>query len=224
MSDPSSSKLRLSIIVPVLDEKENLRQLHSRLTDVLAKLERLPEEKRAEIAGGGSMDSGVPEAMDDGSWLMDWLDTDVADAIAAGDEYTNNVPFKLAHAPKDSDGILQPAPVHFRGRLVGFFVPRRGSHLDQFASIIKDNDLGPMIGMTPGGYSNTWEWDEVLYFPGTDQPVVRFMWDVGHSIRPNGEILEGNPAHPDELVLLTRENFRTYYAELLRHAMAYLDG
>ena len=182
------------------------------------------EEKRAEIAGGGSMDSGVPEAMDDGSWLMDWLDTDVADAIAAGDEYTNNVPFKLAHAPKDSDGILQPAPVHFRGRLVGFFVPRRGSHLDQFASIIKDNDLGPMIGMTPGGYSNTWEWDEVLYFPGTDQPVVRFMWDVGHSIRPNGEILEGNPAHPDELVLLTRENFRTYYAELLEHAMAYLDG
>ena len=40
MSDPSSSKLRLSIIVPVLDEKENLRQLHSRLTDVLAKLDR----------------------------------------------------------------------------------------------------------------------------------------------------------------------------------------
>ena len=182
------------------------------------------EEKRAEIASGGSMDSGVPEAMDDGSWLMEWLDTDVADSIAAGAEYTNNVPFKLAHAPKDSDGILEPAPVHFRGRLVGFFVPRRGSHLDQFASIIKDNDLGPMIGMTPGGYSNTWEWDEVLYFPGTDQAVVRFMWDVGHSIRPNGEILEGNPAHPDELVLLTRENFRTYYAELLQHAMAYLGG
>jgi hypothetical protein len=182
------------------------------------------EEKRREIAGGGSMDSGVPEAMDDGSWLMEWLDTDVADSIAAGAEYTNNVPFKLAHAPKDSDGILHPAAVHFRGRLVAFFVPRRGSHLDQFASIIKDNDLGPMIGMTPGGYSNTWEWDEVLYFPGTDQPVVRFMWDVGHSIRPNGEILEGNPAHPDELVLLTRENFRTYYAELLRRALAHLGA
>lgn len=182
------------------------------------------ELKREEIAVGGSMDSGVAEAMDDGSWLMEWLDTDVADSVAAGATYTNSVPFKLAHAPKDSDGILQPATVHFRGRMVCFFVPRRGSHLDQFASIVKDNALGHIIGMTPGGYSNTWEWDEVLYFPGTDQPVVRFMWDVGHTIRPNGEILEGNPARPDELVLLTRENFRTYYPELLRRAMAYLGG
>ena len=182
------------------------------------------ELKREEIGAGGSMDSGVQEAMDDGSWLMEWLDTDVADSVAAEAEYTNNVPFKLAHAPKDSDGILRPAPVHFRGRMVCFFVPRRGSHLDQFASIIKDNDLGHIIGMTPGGYSNTWEWDEVLYFPGTDQPVVRFMWDVGHTIRPNGEILEGNPAHPDELLILTRENFRTYYPELVRRAMAYLGG
>ena len=182
------------------------------------------ESKRREIGAGGSMDSGVPEAMDDGSWLMEWLDTDVADSVATGAEYTNNVPFKLAHASKDSDGILKPAPIHFRGRLVCFFVPRRGSHLDQFASIVKDNTLGHIIGMTPGGYSNTWEWDEVLYFPGTDRPVVRFMWNVGHSIRPNGEILEGNPAHPDELVLLTRENFRTYYGELLERAMTYLGG
>ncbi len=182
------------------------------------------ESKRREIGAGGSMDSGVPEAMDDGSWLMEWLDTDVADSVATGAEYTNNVPFKLAHASKDSDGILKPAPIHFRGRLVCFFVPRRGSHLDQFASIVKDNNLGHIIGMTPGGYSNTWEWDEVLYFPGTDRPVVRFMWNVGHSIRPNGEILEGNPAHPDELVLLTRENFRTYYGELLERAMTYLGG
>jgi hypothetical protein len=182
------------------------------------------EQKREEIGAGGSLDSGVREAMDDGSWLMEWLDTDVADSVAAGAMYTNNVPFKLAHAPKDSDGILPPAPVHFRGRMVCFFVPRRGSHLDQFASIIKDNALGHIIGMTAGGYSNTWEWDEVLHFPGTDQPVARFMWDVGHTIRPNGEILEGNPAHPDELVLLTRENFRTYYPELVRRALEHLSG
>ena len=38
------------------------------------------------------------------------------------------------------------------------------------------------------------------------------------------KILEGNPAHPDELVLLTRENFRTYYAELLRRALAHLGA
>ena len=182
------------------------------------------EQKREEIATGGSLDSGVQEAMDDGSWLMEWLDTDVADSVVAGALYTNNVPFKLAHASKDSDGILQPASIHFRGRMVCFFVPRRGSHLDQFASIIKDNALGYIIGMTPGGYSNTWEWDEVLYFPGTDRPVARFMWDIGHTIRPNGEIQEGNPALPDELVALTRENFRTYYPELVRRAMAYLGG
>ncbi len=182
------------------------------------------ERKREEIAGGGSLDSGVQEAMDDGSWLMEWLDTDVADSVAAGAMYTNNVPFKLAHASKDSDGILQPAPVHFRGRMVCFFVPRRGSHLDQFASIIKDNALGHIIGMTPGGYSNTWEWEEVLHFPGTDQPVAQFMWDIGHTIRPNDEIQEGNPAVPDELVTLTRENFRTYYPELVRRAMVHLGG
>ncbi len=182
------------------------------------------DQKREEIASGGSLDSGVQEAMDDGSWLMDWLDTDVADSVAAAAMYTNDVPFKLAHAPKDSGGILQPAPVHFRGRMVAFFVPRRGSHLDQFASIIKDNSLGHIVGMTPGGYSNTWEWDEVLHFPGTEQPVARFMWDIGHTVRPNGEILEGNPAHPDELVVLTRENFRTYYPELVRRALEHLSG
>ncbi len=182
------------------------------------------EEKRAEIASGGSVDSGVPEAMDDGSWLLEWLEADVTDSVAAGAAYTNDVPFKLAHAPKDSDGILEPAPVHFRGRMVCFFVPRRGSHLDQFASIVKDNRMGHIIGMTAGGYSNTWEWREVLRFRGTDQPVARFMWNIGHTIRPNGEVLEGNPAQPDERVVLTRENFRTYYPELLRRAMAYLSG
>lgn len=192
-----------------------------RVSDVVP---RFTEEKRAEIATGGAMDSGVPEAIDDGSWLMEWLETDVADSVAAGADYTNSVPFKLAHAPKDSDGILEPAPVHFRGRMVCFFVPRRGSHLDQFASIVKDNQIGHIIGMTAGGYSNTWEWEEVLHFPGTEQPVARFMWNIGHTIRPNGEVLEGNPAEPDERLVLTRENFRTYYPELLGRAMAYLSG
>ena len=36
--------------------------------------------------------------------------------------------------------------------------------------------------------------------------------------------LEGNPAHPDELVVLTRENFRTYYPELVRRALEHLSG
>ena len=34
--------------------------------------------------------------------------------------------------------------------------------------------------------------------------------------------LEGNPALPDEEVLLTRENFRTYYPDLLGRALRHL--
>ena len=192
-----------------------------RISDVVPIFTR---EKRDEVNEGGSLDSGVPEAMDDGAWLMDWLDTDVADSVSSRATYSNSVSFKLAHAPKDSDGILQPAIHHFRWKIVAFFVPRRGSHLDQFASIIKDNSIGHIIGMTAGGYSNTWEWEETIKFPGTDQPVVQFMWDIGHTIRPNGEILEGNPALPDELFPLTRNNFDIYYQELVRKAMEYLNG
>ena len=45
------------------------------------------------------------------------------------------------------------------------------------------------------------------------------MWNIGHTLRPNTEILEGNPVVPDIYVPLTRENFRTYDRELLRLAM-----
>ena len=102
--------------------------------------------------------------------------------------------------------------------------PHGGSHLDQFNSIVVDNDLGPIIGMPAGGYSNTWEWQEELVFPGTDQPVIGFMWSIGHTIRPNGEILEGNPAVPDVWEPLTAAGFADYYARLYGHAEAWLDS
>ena len=192
-----------------------------RLSDVV-----LPfvEEKRADFARQDINDSGVPEIIDDGSWLMDWLETDVLAGLDSGDAYTNDVPFKSAHAPKDSDGILEPAPVHFRGPLVLISGPSGGSHLDQFVSIVVDNGLGAVVGMPPGGYSNTWEWEEVLHFPGTDRPVVRFMWNIGHSIRPNGEILEGNPAAVDEWIPLTADNVTVYYELLLGRALAHARG
>lgn len=97
-----------------------------------------------------------------------------------------------------------------------------GSHLDQFVSMFADNDLAYIVGMPTGGYSNTWEAEEILHFPGTEQPVVRFMWNVGHTLRPNGEILEGNPPLPDTYIPLTRENFRTYHQILLEAALAEL--
>ncbi len=178
------------------------------------------EDKRADFAARDINDGGVAETVDDGSWLMDWLENDVLAALERGDDYTAAAPFKLAHAPKDSDGVLQPADVHFRGGFGVISGPSGGSHLDQFNAIVKDNALGPIVGMPAGGYSNTWEWEEVLTFPGTDRPVVGFMYDIGHTLRPNGEILEGNPAAVDVWIPLTAEGVSDYYPRLLGAALA----
>ena len=94
--------------------------------------------------------------------------------------------------------------------------------IGQFNAIVVDNGLGFVVGMTAGGYSNTWEWEEILTFPGTDQPVVGFMWDIGHTIRPNGEVLEGNPAAVDEWVPLTADNTLEYYDILYERVLGHL--
>ena len=177
------------------------------------------EDKRRDFAARDINDGGVPETIDDGTWLMEWLEDDVLGALQRSDAYSNSVPFKLAHAPRDSDGILEPAAVHFRGPFGVISGPSGGSHLDQFVSIVVDNGLGPVVGMPPGGYSNTWEWEEVLTFPGTGQPVVGFMWSIGHTVRPNGEIAEGNPADVDEWMPLTADNVATYYADMLARVL-----
>jgi hypothetical protein len=171
--------------------------------------------------GRGSR-GGLSAELDDGTWLREWLEGDVTRAVQAGQRYTNNVPFKVAHLPDYSDGIIDHAEVHFRGPLVCWFGPYGGSHLDQFASIIVDNDLGHTIGMSPGGYSNTWEWEEILFFPQSKDPVVEFMWSIGHTIRPNGEILEGNPARVDEYVPVTRDNYLSYHDELMARTFRHL--
>ena len=182
------------------------------------------EDKRLDFAARNINDGGVSETIDDGNWLISWLEDDVLSALSRGEPYSSNVPFKLAHAPKESDGILEPAQKHFRGPIGIISGPSGGSHLDQFVSIIVDNGLGPVVGMPPGGYSNTWEWEEVLSFPGTDQPVVAFMWNIGHTIRPNGEIAEGNPAAVDEWIPLTSANVQTYYSEMLERVLALLES
>ena len=192
-----------------------------RLSDVI---QPFIDEKRAEAAEEGAMDSGVPEVIDDGTWLLDWLEADVAPALARGDAYSNSVPFKSAHAPRDSDGILEPAPVHFRGPIAIISGPSGGSHLDQFVSIISDNGLGPVVGMQPGGYSNTWEWEETLTLEPGGQPLVGFMWNIGHTLRPNGEILEGNPVEVDEWIPLTADNVADYYGILLDRALALAES
>ena len=107
------------------------------------------EDKRRDFAARNINDGGVPETIDDGSWLMEWLEDDVLAALERGDEYSNNVPFKLAHATRGSNGILMPATVHFRGPFGMISGPSGGSHLDQFVSIVVDNGLGPVVGMPP---------------------------------------------------------------------------
>jgi hypothetical protein len=191
-----------------------------RLSDVIRPF---VEQKRAERAAGEINDGGVPEVVDDGRWLAAWLEEDLLDALQRGDSITEPVPFKLAHAPKDSDGVLHPASVHFRGPLVVVSGPSGGSHLDQFNAIVVDNDLGHVIGVPAGGYSNTWEWEETLTFPGTEAPVVGFMWNIGHTIRPNGEVLEGNPAAVREWLPLTAANALVYYEQLFERVLAHLS-
>ena len=157
------------------------------------------------------------------SWLIDWAQTDGLAAIDRGDQYTAPVPFKLAHLPRDSDGMLQPAPVHFRGGIA--IINARtagGSHLDQFMAMFVDNDLATFIGMPTGGFSNTWEGSETLELPGSGQRLFKFMWSIGHTIRPNGEILEGNPAQPDIYIPITRDNFQGYHQMLFDRALAEL--
>jgi hypothetical protein len=192
-----------------------------RLSDVIP---AFIDQKRRQYDQRRILDSGVSETIDDGTWLMDWLENDVRQGLEAGQDYSNDVPFKLAHLPKYSDGILKPAKVHFKGPLVCWFSPHGGSHLDQFAAMIVDNNLGHTIGMSAGGYSNTWEWEETLVFPKSKKPIVTFMWSIGHTIRPNGEILEGNPAKVHEHIPLTRDNYLSYYAILLARSMDHIDS
>lgn len=191
-----------------------------RISDVTA---RFAEQARDRLESRRQAGRG-PETINDGTWLIQWLEDDVAKGIADGQAYTNNVPFKLAHAPKWSDGILHPAPLHFTGRMVVLGGPHGGSHLDQFMSIIKDNQLGHIIGLPAGGYSNTWEWEEVVTIPGTGRPVVSFMWNIGHTIRPNGQVLECNPALPDDVFPPSRENHLHYYSLLIARALAWLEA
>lgn len=179
-------------------------------------------DRRAQFERGEEFSDGSPETVGDPRWVIDWLEDDVAKGQAAGQDYSNNVPFKSAHAPKWSDGILRPAAEHFTGHMVCWYGPYGGSHLDQFAAITFDNDLCVSLGMPTGGFSNTWEWDETLRIPSSGRPVANFMWNIGHTIRPNGEILEGNPPDVTEHIPLTAENHETYYDMLMARSLEVL--
>ena len=159
-----------------------------------------------------------------------WIGSDAGSCLAGASPAPNLDPSQrhsasnrvLSLVARDVGAFI--VDIHFDGPLVAFFGPGGGSHLDQFAAMIQDNDLGYTIGAPTGGYRNTWEWTEVVTMPDTDRPLVEFMWSIGQTIRPNGEVLEGNPADVDERVPVTAENRASYHALLLERAYAHLDA
>ena len=48
------------------------------------------------------------------------------------------------------------------------------------------------------------------------------MWNIGHTISPNGKIVEGDPADLDELIPLTYANYAMYDLILLNRALEIL--
>ena len=155
-----------------------------------------------------------------GSEVEEWIDK----GLKEEKDYTSSQPFKLRHFPMGSDGVMKPAKegARFTGKKVALIFPWGGSSADQFASMIVDNpDAGiHSIGMTMGGYSNTWEWSERLRVPLVGR--VRFEWSIGHTLRPNGEILEGNPARAKQWVAITPENVGSYFQALIRAGVAHV--
>ncbi|MBV6645045.1 MAG: hypothetical protein KI790_06335 [Cyclobacteriaceae bacterium] len=151
--------------------------------------------------------------------IKTWID----DANKANRDYTSNEPFKLRYFGRGSDGIMQPSPLYFTGQKVGVFSSKGGSNLDQLMAMIVDNDIMPTIGYPTGGFSNTWEYYEDLSCPKDHSMLLRYGWSIGHTIRPNGEVLEGNPAQPDEVIHLTKENFTTYWDGLVNRALEILE-
>ncbi|HMQ47899.1 MAG TPA: hypothetical protein PKA00_10735 [Saprospiraceae bacterium] len=157
---------------------------------------------------------------DDGKRLLDWLSTEVRSAIRQGRDYSNSAPFKLRYPTQD--GYLSPAPRHFTGKLVAFFGPKTGSQVDQLAAMVIDNHMGYSVGMPTGGFSNTWQWEEAITYPGTNNEIATFSWSIGQTIRPNGEVLEGNPPMVKEWIPMTRDNYQIYHELLLQAAYQYL--
>ncbi|MDN5204287.1 T9SS type A sorting domain-containing protein [Fulvivirgaceae bacterium BMA10] len=151
--------------------------------------------------------------------VREWLDNDVEKARTAGQEYSPNVPFKLQYFSKNSDGIMDPALERFTGKVVMISGSNTGSQVDQCVAMMIDNGI-PVIslGMPCGGYSNTWEYEPYYNFPEGSDNWFEYHWNIGHTIRPNGEVLEGNPALPEYPYLLSSENFETYYDDMIQAA------
>lgn len=172
----------------------------------------------ADAVASGRLNAGQLAAV---GWRRHWLVDAVLPSLSEAGS-TPPVPFKCAHQPMDGDGWLDPAPVHLTGPMVMLTMPFGGSHIDQVAAQIADNRMCVAhIGMPLGGFSKTWVGTEILRLP-SGQPIVGFEWSCGNTIRPNGDVLESNPAVPDRPYPVTRENVQHHHAGMLKQALAIL--
>lgn len=152
-------------------------------------------------------------------WLLSWIVDDIYPRFEKGEEYSSQAPFKCMAAPYDSGGIVFPYDRHFRGRVACLFSPWSGSHVDQFAAIVADNDLATSIGMPTAGYSNTWEKEDVLFFEDSKNPIVLYTWSLGDTFCPEGKLIAGNPKPVDVFIPQTRENYKNYRNVLVERAI-----
>jgi len=141
------------------------------------------------------------------------------EAVVNGSAYTTNRPFKLRYNEVNDNGYMPPEN-NFTGQIIGLFSSQSGSNLDQLSAMLHDNNiLCHSFGYPTGGFSNTWEFeDEIIDDNG--KKYCSFEWNIGHTIRPNGQILEGNPANVIEQVDLTRNNFEKYWDILVLKAQS----
>ena len=148
-----------------------------------------------------------------------WLEETVLAAVESDVEQLGPVPHRLSAAPADSDGILQPADLAFRGRLAVLLGPEVRGEAEQLAAMIVDNELGTAVGMPTAGDAMGWFHTEGLSLPRSDRTLVEFSWCVGQVYRPDGTRLDTNPVVPHHAVPFTATNCATWDQDLVLRAL-----
>ena len=153
-----------------------------------------------------------------------WIQEEVQAAADAGDEWSPATPWPPGVTQGDSEGLLRPAELHVQGNVVYLFSSEVDGVVDQLSALVIDGGLGWSIGTPTGGRGTDWRWSETLELPGTDKKIAAFMWSIARIVRPNGELLDGNPPTPHDPIAVTAESWAGWYTSVLERALAYLDG
>ena len=97
-----------------------------------------------------------------------------------------------ACGPREGDGKPSALGLHYKTALLTG--PYCISSCDQFAAVFLDNGFGEVVGLPPAGASSPTRADARLKL--ADGETFSMTFSFGVTYRPNGEVLEGNPARP----------------------------